>query len=236
MLYRIPIEMPDFKGGFKMIKSKVYGFLFLSLFLIGGLSVLPERAYSGVLPTDLGCCLNVAGFDTCHGCSGNPPCQIERGDCRGQVTFDENEFCSTVGGGEAVCITEAPVGCCQIGADTCGIITKEACDTEPWTFGTLCVEGSCGSAPTGCCVIEVGMDDDDDLECESDLTQMRCEEPPNSGEWTIGGTCGVTSTCLGPGPVSAAIPTMSQWGLIATAGILALFSLFYIIRRKSYNG
>jgi len=77
----------------------------------------------------------------------------------------------------------------------------------------------------------------EDSECVSDTTQARCEEDLN-GQWTIGGTCDVTLTCLGEGPppnVISAVPTMSQWGLIATAGLLAFISMFIIIRRHRYN-
>jgi len=227
-----------------MIKSKIYGFLFLSLFLIGGISVLSERAYSGNGLT-LGCCINIMGTDTCQGCSGDPPCQREEGMCNGQVSFVKDEFCSTVGGGEAVCITEAPVGCCQLEPDgfACEIVTESVCDDDSdsikWTFGTECdeVQEFCGEAPKGCCVIglNAGADDDGGPECIPDETKFVCENTLG-GEWTIGGTCDVTLTCLGEEPVfSSSVPTMSQWGLIATAGIMALFSLFYMIRRHRYN-
>jgi len=232
-----------------MIKSKIYGFLFLSLFLIGGVYVLSESAYGG-RGANLGCCINVMGTDTCQGCSGDPPCQRDEAQCNGQVEFEEDEFCSTVDGLPAVCITEAPVGCCQLSLgdddDDCEIVTESVCneteDSVDWTFGTECNDdtGSCGADPTGCCVVESneGEADDDDemLECLSDLTQERCEGEELEGEWTIGGTCDVTLTCLGEEPVfPSSIPTMSQWGLIATAGIMALFSLFYMIRRHRYN-
>jgi len=35
--------------------------------------------------------------------------------------------------------------------------------------------------------------------------------------------------------VARNVPTISQWGMIAMAGLLGIFSLFVIMRRQRYN-
>jgi len=233
-----------------MISKNSFLVLIATFFIAGFICLgLTNKSFSGINPSTLGCCINTAANpNACKGCSGNPPCQRTAGFCdTTNDIFVPNEFCSTVGGGEATCVGQAPEGCCDLGGpagEGCTIETEADCEEDPdsvdWTFGVSCSEDTCGEPPTGCCV--VGIDEvtflaTDDSECIPDTTESDCEG--RDGQWTIGGTCDVTLTCLGEGPppnVISAVPTMSQWGLIATAGIIALFSLFYIVRRKSYNG
>ncbi len=43
------------------------------------------------------------------------------------------------------------------------------------------------------------------------------------------------SFCEGNPECTAPIPTIGQWGMIAMAGLLGIFSLFIIMRRHRYN-
>jgi hypothetical protein len=81
--------------------------------------------------------------------------------------------------------------------------------------------------PIGCCQYE--------LSCailfEGD--QAPCSN--SGGEIELGATCDHESgVCIGMEPVSRIVPTLSEWGLMAMAGILGLVG-FMVIRRRKLN-
>ena len=82
------------------------------------------------------------------------------------------------------------------------------------------------SPELGCCVEAQGL-------CDITL-QSSCSTPPNLDFMGIGTTCENVAACNLPPPVTE-VPTMSQWGLIATAIMLGLFSLITVRRGFRIN-
>jgi len=240
--------------------SKNYFFIIIVSFFIAGLIffALPNKAFS-----QMGCCQNPGGNcrpgqsadtndDTCGGQAGpvcEDVCEFNGGD------WYADELCTP--GGPC---PSAVLGCCDdFGMpDMCESgITLGECDVlggdfEPGSIqcnaaavgvddvrAQVAVEGECGETPIdplGCC--ESGSRPDDTT-CRDFVTEAACVDRWVPGDFCfpaegLEGFCGEPPPPPPPKPFSA-IPTISQWGLIATAGIMALFSLFYMIRRKSYN-
>ena len=77
----------------------------------------------------------------------------------------------------------------------------------------------------GCCVLGVN-------DCINDQTADECNEA--GGAIEIGVSCSAVPTCnnVVPPPPSLNVPTISQWGLIAMAGILGIVGFIMVIRRK----
>jgi len=115
----------------------------------------------------------------------------------------DTQFCE-----DAVCNIDP--FCCNISWD--GICAGEAVD--------LC-GGLCQDVPVGCCT---GLDEFPD---SCDITsEAQCIN--EGGTYQGDGTnCGEFSQCF-----ARPIPTMSEWGLIGTAGILGLIGFFYILTRR----
>ena len=128
------------------------------------------------------------------------------------------------------------LGCCQENVEpgqdpSCQPTSFDACgrlnDDEGglWLLATdSCTpSGLCASNVLGCCVF--GQND-----CEG-ISALSCEV--SDGQFELA-SCEEVAEC-NINVVKTPIPTLNQWGLIAMAGLLGLFSLFIIIRRHRYN-
>lgn len=133
------------------------------------------------------------------------------------------------------CTPAPPIpGCCMTSSDTCNMLDNVACvDADPTNVpfnGGECTttdSGSfCEAPPAGCCVC--GIDD-----CTI-TTELTCENM--AGECEYKGDNTVCSSfadeCVA---IVTNVPTIGQWGMIAMAGLLGIFSLFIIMRRHRYN-
>jgi len=79
----------------------------------------------------------------------------------------------------------------------------------------------------GCCQLFAPDGPDD---CTEPLDPIECNI--KKGEFIPHGVCSSNGIdCIGP--VSAAVPTLSEWGLIAMASILGLVGFIVIRRRKA---
>ena len=178
------------------------------------------------------------GFGDCGQfpeCLPDPPtlCCYETtsGDaCQDGLTAEE---CATAGGtphsgltceqGSCGGTPPPPVaGCCQFDGE-CSNANDQVCGNEggiPVNGGECNVEaGFCNFSPEGCCVLGP-------LDCIF-TTAEACEGDYQGNDSTC--DIKICTTVISP------IPTLNQWGLIAMAGLLGLFSLFIIIRRRRYN-
>lgn len=183
---------------------------------------------------DTPCIGNVCAGAPVGCCSGiNDPmsCQdsVTEDECISlQGTWSEGETCNT----EDTC---GQLGCCQIqeeeqclltidGTPACSLTNKADCSDGLWIADDICTEsGLCASLITGCCVF--GEND-----C-FETTQGECMD--QGGEYRGDFVeCSEVPIC---NVIPSQVPTLSQWGLIAMAGLLGLFSLFIIARRQRYN-
>lgn len=79
---------------------------------------------------------------------------------------------------------------------------------------------------TGCCITPIG----DCVNFGDGLVSCLAETVVDTGTCTFEGPGGI---CANLAPISTPIPTMSEWGLIATALVLAAVGVGYItLRRK----
>ncbi len=150
--------------------------------------------------------------------------------------FDPNTPC-----GQGLCTVE-PEGCCVCGESECSITTEAECSDMDCTYqgdDTVC-DGidECSDVP-GCCFLDAN---------GADAALANRQIDPNKCIETTATICnldggdfqGVGTSCLNDFPQECSfptkdIPTMSQWGLIAMAGLLGIFSLMIIMRRQKYN-
>jgi len=198
------------------------------------------------IPT--GCCNFNDGVDQCNAPITDAACTALGGTDWLENTPCDGNRCS-VGGPDGCCIdggcdvttvgncsgvwteglecnevrTCGPIGCCQTGADECELTNDDDCDVE-WTQGATCSEsGLCNEMITGCCVFAPN-------DC-GEISEVECLEQRGRFEGPDV-ACSEVAQC---NIVISPIPTLNQWGLIAMAGLLGLFSLFIIIRRHRYN-
>jgi len=179
-------------------------------------------------PPQTGCCDQIPSGPSCD------DVDITSDECDtlgGMFTVDTT--CNVLGEcGEPIIVD----GCCQVDEDmevaisidaTCEDTTNVACSESGGMFspGGVCdVDvGVCDFAPLGCCVFEPN-------DCD-ELTEQGCtlEDGRFEGDNV---QCSEVPIC---NIVVSPIPTLNQWGLIAMAGLMGLFSLFIIIRRHRYN-
>lgn len=157
-------------------------------------------------------------------------CQIEAGVCdevteaNCQGTFFEAGMCPESGFCEP-----PPQGCCVCsnGVTECTFTTEFECDNMGCDYQGDNVPCSavdeCNVEPEGCCVL--GIED-----CVI-TTESSCDS--QNGDYQGDGvSCDGIPECTAP---ITMVPTIGQWGMIAMAGLLGLFSLFIIIRRHRYN-
>jgi hypothetical protein len=150
---------------------------------------------------------------------------IVQENCTG--TFIPDTICDSA----TSCLPVPPIeGCCQLPGegDNCRDTTNVVCAAENGAFfeGGMCMlEEFCELPPEGCCVIEPGV-------CEI-TTEGACaaEDGDYQGD---GSFCEGNPECEVP-IIPTNVPTIGQWGMIAMAGLLGIFSLFIIMRRHRYN-
>jgi len=200
------------------------------------------------IPT--GCCDFDDGGDMCNAPITEAACTDLDGDWKENTPCDGTR-CSDAG----------PVGCC-IADSGCTDVTEEVCGgTGDWTEGEECnIVRTCG--PVGCCQQEPTIcSESNEIDCLGEWTQgATCSASGSCDEMILGccvfgpNDCGVISEeeCLEErgdyegddvecsevpicNVVISPIPTLNQWGLIAVAGLMGLFSLFIIIRRHRFN-
>ncbi|MCH7950935.1 MAG: IPTL-CTERM sorting domain-containing protein [Candidatus Dadabacteria bacterium] len=165
-----------------------------------------------------GCCVNEGAGDTCMDDVEDINCNIQFV-ANAECPSPESTSCGAI------------VGCCSgiEAATTCeNNFTASQCTSANGAFseGLQCnIVDTCGQV--GCCQEEGPM-------CS--LTNMEdC-----SGTWVPDDTCttegpdtGICNSLIPP--IISNVPTIGQWGMIAMAGLLGIFSLFIIMRRHRYN-
>ncbi|MGB2691423.1 MAG: IPTL-CTERM sorting domain-containing protein [Thermodesulfobacteriota bacterium] len=145
------------------------------------------------------------------------------------------------------------VGCCVEAQGVCSIEAQEVCTVPPnlefmgigsaCTNQPLCVPPPTDPPPTnppatptptpipitgqGCCVEDPGI-------CHITETADACPVPPYFEYVSNVSSCENVAACEIPPPPTE-VPTMSQWGLIATAVMLGLFSLLTVRRGFRIN-
>jgi IPTL-CTERM motif len=134
------------------------------------------------------------------------------------------------------CAAEPPTGCCAIESPlscNAGII-EVACEAIPgflpgdWQIGVQTCNSidQCAGPPTGCCV----------LAPEDCIVTNEDSCGADGGEYQGDGkSCDDVPECQPEPPIVTNVPTISQWGMIAMAGLLGIFSLLIIMRRHRYN-
>lgn len=127
-----------------------------------------------------------------------------------------------------------PVCCINPDTNTC-VGCESGCSTLPDYCNenggmsadefAICVDGGLGSATcaasspdaTGCCVLEDG--------CRDNLDEEDCLSNSSGQVWLIEQSCAAQPAC------ERNVPALSQWGLIAMAGLLGIIG-FIVIRRR----
>jgi len=124
-------------------------------------------------------------------------------------------------------------GCCRtpdnafcLGCDSNCAATENLCESLNGIFigsTQACVSefGDCGSLPdglTGCCLGSEGI-------CSEAVTYDECFG--GGGQFWSAGQCSTTTFCA-----RSNIPTMSEWGLIATSLVLGVAGAGYIVIRR----
>ena len=136
------------------------------------------------------------------------------------------------------------LGCCinPAGGSSCPGCEGLACAVQEsdcddvqfmYTPGSYCVEGGCSdNVGFGCCVIAAG-------NCTQVVSQESCEVVEDGVGYFFGVACSQVPACSdpspGPGgepPSATNVPTLSQWSLIALAGILGVTGFVVVLRRK----
>jgi len=114
------------------------------------------------------------------------------------------------------CVDDQTVGECT-GLGGIDFVSETDCSFVP----------QCNVPPpgTGCCVIGP-------LDCVQNQNADECG--------ALGGTLDEGVSCVDipecvPQPIVTNVPTISQWGMIAMAGLMGIFSLLIIMRRHRYN-
>lgn len=121
-------------------------------------------------------------------------------------------------------------GCCIESQGICfADVSENDCPVPPneaFLLGQSCVDPRCETPPPGegCCV-------ETEAVC-SITTAENCPVPPNLEFLGIGSNCTDQNIC-NPIPPISSVPTLSQWGLIAMAGILGLVGFIMVIRRQA---
>jgi hypothetical protein len=184
--------------------------------------------------TDSGICASLVS-----GCCELSPTTCEEQtapiDCEPRFFF-ENEACiDGVSCGEL-----PPNGCCQneINPPSCENVNQANCPTEDFFIGNECMDtGFC--EPLGCCFLEAA---NGQALANRQINPEKCVETTGTICGEIGGEFAGPDTSCSEFPlicedpkVNILIPTLNQWGLIAMAGLLGIFSLFIIMRRHRYN-
>ncbi len=127
------------------------------------------------------------------------------------------------------------LGCAQADLDCISVSTQSFCDSQGGAFtdnltcgnlgqgsGAQCL--NIGGNPTGCCVIEDG--------CVFGTTEDECFVAASSELWVSSETLSCENVPECAPPIVTNVPTLSEWGLIAMAGILGIIGFIMVIRRR----
>ena len=132
-------------------------------------------------------------------------------------------------------------GCCMDGDGECVGCEGFFCATSNtfcvtndglnYAAGLVCADFGGGpicavpaGTPQGCCLVQEGI-------CNPDQTRLECFGEGNDAErWFDGKSCSEIPQCA---PLPRNVPTLSEWGLIAMAGILGIVGFMVIRRRKA---
>ena len=101
-------------------------------------------------------------------------------------------------------------------------------------FSMIAQSESAYSQQPGCCLYQQLTDES--LRCGNADGPELCRAPPGfeTTGFFEGDVCNIqTGFCEDPGPVRN-VPTLSQWVLIATAGLLGIIG-FIVIRRRQFS-
>jgi len=136
-----------------------------------------------------------------------------------------------------ISVASVPQGCCINDAtNSCFGCIGGGCATQEEFCGDnggtvagegICFEGGAGAfcgntiSELGCCVIEPG-------DCVQDVDSRDCFDNEHGIFWHPANGCSQVQQCL----PQRDVPTLSEWGLIAMAGILGIAGLIVIRRRK----
>ena len=151
-------------------------------------------------------------------------------------------FLFTLSNADVARAMAVPYGCCtteEKGGQCIGCPDGQACNTSEaycieedgfFSFSTLCDDSGgdaiCTSAQAefGCCVVEPGS-------CVDDLNTDQCffGFPETPQIWVPGQSCSAVPQC----EVVRNIPTLSNWALIVTAGVLVLVGIWGITRKRA---
>ena len=182
-------------------------------------SAIPQ---CNIPPPGTGCC--VVGENDCIDAITMTQCDESSG-----INFVLETDCDFV----PTCNVPLPgEGCCVLGDNNCLNNQTEADCTAVGGIDFE-VDIACSAVPQcdipplgeGCCVLGVN-------DCINDQTADECNEA--GGAIEIGVSCSAAPTCnnVMPLPPSFNVPTISQWGLIAMAGILGIVGFIMVIRRR----
>lgn len=209
-----------------------------------------------ITPIQTGCCLdgnqctNDVPLGECSGtfdegvlcgqgdCVAQPTgCCVEENQCMNSVleslcngTFGADTSC-----GEGACFGPTENGCCLEGDLCLDDVAWPDCRGE-FHENTVCGEGGCALPPdSGCCFLDPG---DGIALANRAVDPNKCVETNSTMCNELGGAFQGEGTMCTEFPVECEedspvnVPTLGQWGLIAMAGLLGVFSLFILIRRQ----
>ena len=229
-----------------MIINKLMSFFIVPILLVGLFFVLSDTSSGQSL--DLGCGLtpNSQCFSDPESfpCMGDGTfCQVTARFCAGNPAlcddslYETNNFCLEQPGAD----TCVPNGCCTNDEGLCLQSPEIGCEPpNEWIEAeqgepSPCDE-ECAGDPLGCCQLE-----DDEISCEI-TTFSVCVNNGDSIFWKAGymcteGMCGFPAAPMPPviSPIISPIPTISQWGLIAMAGILGIVGFIMVIRKRKVS-
>ena len=133
------------------------------------------------------------------------------------------------------------LGCCfEPDANSCSgceglacAISLENCQrnfpNSLFSEDSYCIEGGCSNnTSAGCCVIQGG-------DCKEVASLNTCELGEGGIAYFVGVGCNQVPSCSNSSPPGGSevsnVPTLSEWGLIAMAGILGIIG-FLVVRRR----
>jgi hypothetical protein len=195
-----------------------------------------QNACSGVFNADTSCGEGECIVEPVGCCVEDNIClnTVLESDCNG--IFDADTSC-----GDGECAAP-PTGCCVCGFEACTITTEGQCtdmggDCEYQGDDTNCNSiDECSNVP-GCCILGGGVEADtstksvDPTKCLQ-VTATECNDL--NGDFQGPGTdCENYTDQCSIDPTN--VPTIGQWGMIALAGLLGIFSLLIIMRRHKYD-
>jgi len=134
-------------------------------------------------------------------------------------------------------------GCCIVDSECVGCDEGTCAASESFCEeqGSAVADGACVNQPggdfcdfdttwddfEGCCVIDTN-------NCSDETSWRNCvgdSEPILNGQvWLPETSCRLVPQCA-----VSNVPTISQWGLIATAGILGIIGLIMVIRKRNVS-